>query len=266
VGEGERADFQRVDSNEDQHFLTGFNVKAEHGGAAAVTWRLFWEDMYAREFDSRVLSVDGKKVVLEATAFNPRGGGLVSDTGTIGGSRLAEVVKDGEEIVHVAEEEPPFRAGDMVHGVLDWERRYRIMKMHTTAHMLSAVVHGETGALITGNQIAPGESRVDFNLEDFDRNRLTEFIEKVNAEASRGLDVKTFFMKRDEALATPGLVKLANAMPPSLDVLRIVQIGDVDTQADGGVHVRNTLEIGRVVGLRAENKGKSNRRLYFSVD
>ena len=79
------------------------------------------------------------------------------------------------------------------------------------------------------------------------------------------MEVKTFFMKREEALATPGFVKLANAMPPSLDILRIVQIGDVDTQADGGVHVNNTQEIGKVQGLRAENKGKSNRRLYFTV-
>ena len=82
---------------------------------------------------------------------------------------------------------------------------------------------------------------------------------------ARGLDVKTYFMNREEALATPGLVKLANALPPSVDELRIVQIGDVDTQADGGVHVANTREIGEIVVNKAENKGKSNRRLYFSL-
>jgi misacylated tRNA(Ala) deacylase len=128
------------------------------------------------------------------------------------------------------------------------------------------VVNRETGALITGNQISPDESRVDFNLDDFDRDKLSSYIEKVNAAVARGLEVKTFFMKREEALANPGFVKLANAMPPSLDLLRIVQIGDVDTQADGGVHVKNTREIGKVIGSKTENKGKSNRRLYFTVD
>jgi len=139
------------------------------------------------------------------------------------------------------------------------------MRMHTSAHILSAVVNGETGALITGNQISPDESRVDFNLEDFDKGKMSYYIDKVNEAIGRGLEVKTFFMKREEALANPGFVKLANAMPPSLEMLRIVEIGDVDTQADGGVHVKNTIEIGKVVGLKTENKGKSNRRLYFTV-
>ncbi len=140
------------------------------------------------------------------------------------------------------------------------------MRMHTSAHILSAVVNGETGALITGNQISPDESRVDFNLENFDREKMSYYIDKVNEAVARELEVKTYFMKREDALANPGFVKLANAMPPSVDTLRIVQIGDVDTQADGGVHVKNTREIGKVVGLKTENKGKSNRRLYFTVN
>jgi misacylated tRNA(Ala) deacylase len=175
-------------------------------------------------------------------------------------------VKEGEEIFHVLEAPAGLKAGDQVHGVLDWERRFKIMRMHTSAHILSSVVNRETGALITGNQISPEESRVDFNLDDFDREKLSYYIEKVNEAVGRELDVKTYFMKREEALANPGFVKLAGAMPPSVDVLRIVEIGDVDTQADGGVHVKNTREIGKVVGLKAENKGKSNRRLYFAVE
>ena len=230
-----------------------------------MTRKLFWEDMYQRVFEAKVESAQGDLVVVDQTAFNPRGGGLVSDTGVLGGVRVLEATKEGESVVHRMEAPVTFAPGRAVMGEVDWERRYRIMKMHTSAHMLSAVVHGETGALITGNQISPDESRVDFNLEDFDRGKMSEYIEKVNREARRGLEVKTFFMKREEALATPGYVKLANAMPPSLEVLRIVQIGDVDTQADGGVHVKNTSEIGELVGLRTDNKGKSNRRLYFTV-
>ncbi len=231
-----------------------------------MTKKLYWEDMYAREFDAKVESVDGARVVLEQTAFNPKGGGLVSDVGTLGDSKVSQVVKDGEAIVHLLEGPPGFGPGAVVHGVLDWERRFRIMRMHTSAHILSAVVNREAGALITGNQISPDESRVDFNLDNFDKGKMSYYVEKVNDAVGRGLEVKTYFMKREEALANPGFVKLANAMPPSLEMLRIVQIGDVDTQADGGVHVRNTLEIGRVVGLKTENKGKSNRRMYFTVE
>lgn len=230
-----------------------------------MTRRLFWEDMYARDFDARVVSVESDRVVLDQTAFNPRGGGLVSDTGLLGGSAVKEVVKEGDEIFHVVDSTGEMVPGMAVHGVLDWEKRYRIMRMHTSAHILSAVVNGETGALITGNQINPDQSRVDFNLEDFGKEKMSDYIDKVNAAVRRGLDVKTYFMKREEALANPGFVKLANAMPPSLDELRIVQIGDVDTQADGGVHVKNTREIGQVIGIKVDNKGKSNRRLYFTV-
>ncbi|HME18111.1 MAG TPA: alanyl-tRNA editing protein [Nitrososphaerales archaeon] len=230
-----------------------------------MTRRLYWEDMYMREFEGLVESFEGNRVVLDQTAFNPRGGGLVSDTGRLNGMTVVEATKEGDNVFHLLEAPADLRVGDRVHGVLDWERRHRIMRMHTTAHILSSVVNGETGALITGNQIGPVESRVDFNLEHFDKDRMSVYIEKVNDAVKRGLEVRAYFMKREEAMAVPGLVKLANAAPPTVDLLRIVQIGDVDTQADGGVHVKNTGEIGTVIGLRTENKGKNNRRVYFTV-
>jgi len=184
----------------------------------------------------------------------------------LGMARVTEVVKENGEVFHFVDNPGQLKAGDSVHGVIDWERRYSVMKMHTTAHIMCAIVHRETGALITGNQIAPDESRVDLSLEQFDREKLAHYVGRVNEVVRLAVDVRTFFMKREEALATPGLVKLANAMPPSLEMLRIVQIGDVDTQADGGVHVRNTREIGMVTGLKSDNKGKNNRRIYFTVD
>ncbi len=231
-----------------------------------MTELLYWKDSYMSEFDAEVELVEGNRVVLDQTAFNPRGGGLVSDTGRLNGMKIIEATKEGGNVFHMLEAPAELRVGDRAHGVLDWDRRLRIMKMHTSAHILSAVVNRETGALITGNQISPDGSRVDFNLDDFDKAKMSYYIDKVNEAVRRELDVKTFFMKREDALATPGFVKLANAMPPSLAELRIVQIGDVDTQADGGVHVKNTREIGKVVGLKTENKGKSNRRLYFTVE
>ena len=232
----------------------------------AVTRKLFWEDMYIRDFDAEVELVDGNRVVLDQTAFNPRGGGLVSDTGKLNGMKVIEATKEGDNVFHMLEAPAELRVGDKVHGSIDWDRRYMVMKMHTSAHILSAVVNRETGALITGNQISPEGSRVDFNLESFDKEKMSYYIDRVNEAVEEGLEVKTYFMKREEALANPGFVKLANAMPPSLEVLRIVQIGNVDSQADGGVHVKNTKEIGKVVGVKTENKGKSNRRLYFTVE
>ena len=230
-----------------------------------MTTRLFWLDMYGREFDAKVVAVGGTKVVLDQTSFNPRGGGLVSDTGTLGVSKVLEVLKENEEIFHEVERPESFKPGDVVHGVLDWEKRYRVMRMHTTAHILSAIVNRETGALITGNQISQHESRIDFSLDQFDREKIGEYVSRANDVVRNAVEVKTYFMKREEALSVPGLVKLANAVPPSADELRIVQIGDVDTQADGGVHVRNTREIGEIIVVKTENKGKSNRRLYFSL-
>lgn len=230
-----------------------------------MTRRIYWEDMYAHEFDARVTAVQGDRVVLDQTAFYPRGGGLVSDVGKLGAANVKETVKENEEVFHIVDNPGAFVVGGDVHGSVDWDRRYRVMKMHTTAHILCAIVNRETGALITGNQINPDESRIDFNLEQFDREKLNDYVAAANSVVARGVDVRTYFMKRQEALATPGLVKLANALPPSVDELRIVQIGDVDTQADGGVHVANTREIGEIVIDKAENKGKSNRRVYFSL-
>ncbi len=231
-----------------------------------MTERLFWQDAYLREFDAKVQSVDENGVRLDRTAFNPRGGGLVSDVGRLDGADVVEVVKKDEEIYHVlGGGGASLRQGDAVHGVIDWERRHRVMRMHTTAHILSSVVNRETGALITGNQISPVESRIDFSLEAFDRERFGEYVKMANDAAKSGSEVRSFFMKREEALKTPGLVKLAGALPPEVEELRIVQIGEIDTQADGGVHVRNTSEIGEIVVNRIENKGKSNRRLYFSL-
>ncbi|MDA4114399.1 MAG: alanyl-tRNA editing protein AlaXM [Thaumarchaeota archaeon] len=230
-----------------------------------MTEKLYWRDMYLHEFDGTVVSIEGNRVILDQTAFYPRGGGLVSDTGKLGGAMVTEVIKENEDVIHLVDHPELLKVGVVVHGSIDWDKRYEVMKMHTTAHILCAIVNRETGALITGNQINPGESRIDFNLESFDRERISDYTKAANDVVVRGLEVKSYFMNREEALRMPGLVKLANALPPSVDVLRIVQIGDVDTQADGGVHVGNTREIGEIVIDKAENKGKNNRRLYFSL-
>jgi misacylated tRNA(Ala) deacylase len=231
-----------------------------------MTRKLFWEDAYVREFEATVDSVDGNNIVLDQTAFNPRGGGLVGDVGTLNGVKVVDTAKLSEDtIAHVLEAEITLAAGSSVHGALDWDRRYRIMRMHTSAHLLSAIFHKETGALITGNQIEPDKSRIDFSLDDFDREKMLIYCTQANEAVAKNPPVKTYFMKREEALKIPGITKLASVMPPDVKDLRIVEIEGYDLQADGGVHVRHLGEIGKIEPVKFENKGKSNRRMYFTI-
>jgi len=231
-----------------------------------MTRKLFWEDAYVSEFDATIDSVYGNQVVLDQTAFNPRGGGLVGDLGTLDGVRVLDTIKaSADSIAHVLEGTHSLAAGNAVHGVLDWDRRHRIMRMHTSAHLLSAIFNKETGALITGNQIEPEKSRIDFSLEDFDREKMLVYIGRANEAIAKNPPVKTYFMKREEALQIPGITKLASVTPPEVKDLRIVEIEGYDLQADGGVHVKSLGEVGKVEALKFENKGKINRRLYFTI-
>ncbi|MBX8636174.1 MAG: alanyl-tRNA editing protein [Thermoplasmata archaeon] len=228
--------------------------------------KIFWEDAYVREFDAVVQDVSENRVSLDATAFNPRGGGLPGDTGTLNGARVVDTVKDGDSIVHVLDGPAQLTAGTAVHGTLDWDRRYRIMRMHTAAHALSAVFNREAGALITGNKIEPDESRIDFSIGELDRDVMTSYVDEVNREISRNPGVSTYFLPKEEALKIPAVVKLAGASPPDVSTFRIVEIKGLDTQADGGVHVGTLGEVRGIVPVKFENKGKSNRRLYFRLN
>jgi len=234
-----------------------------------LTKKLFWEDMYMKDFTAKVTSAEGNQVVLDQTAFNPHGGGLVGDTGWIDEAKVVDTVKGpADSIMHVLEAPAGLNVGAEVKGKLDWDRRHRIMRMHTSAHLLSAIFNKRTGALITGNQIQPDESRIDFSLEDFDRERMLTYCGEANAAITKNPPVKTYFMKREEALKIPGITKLATgrlAAPPDVQELRIVEIEGYDTQADGGVHVKNLGEIVKIDPIKFENKGKSNRRLYFTI-
>jgi len=232
----------------------------------ATTRKLYWDDAYIKEFEGNVTSVNGNQVRLDQTAFHPRGGGLVGDTGTLGGIKVTDTVKgNGDEIVHVLDSQASWAPGTALHGQIDWDRRYRIMRMHTAGHLLSSIFHRATGALITGNQIEPDKSRIDFSLENFDREKMLAYCSQANAAVAKNPRVKTYFLKRDEALKIPAIIKLAEAAPPNVQELRIVEIEGYDTQADGGVHVKNLGEVGNIEALKFENKGKNNRRLYFTI-
>ncbi|MEM2172508.1 MAG: alanyl-tRNA editing protein AlaXM [Thermoproteota archaeon] len=233
-----------------------------------MTELLYMDDSYLKEFDAKVVEILGDNVVLDRTAFYPRGGGLPEDIGII--------VKDGEEfkVLQVVSEDGKvlhdvpghrFNVGDKVRGILNWERRYMIMRMHTGIHALAAVFNKRTGALITGNQVNVDKSRLDMNLEKIDRELINDVFNETNRELALGRTVKIYYLPREEALKIPGIVKLAEAAPPNVEKLRIVEIEGLDIQADGGPHVANTREVGELILLKIENKGRNNRRVYFTL-
>lgn len=230
---------------------------------------LYLDDSYARDCDAKVLEMpEPKKAVLDANLFYPRGGGQPSDKGQLikGGEtfNVLNVEKKEGKIIHEVDREG-LAAGDSVVCKLDWKRRHMLMRMHTAAHILAGRFAAETGALITGNQLEEDRSRFDFSLENFDRAKFDEIVGKANEAIAKGIELKIYSLPREEAMKIPGIVKLAAALPPSIDVLRIVEIPGADIQADGGTHVKNTSEIGKIEILKLENKGAANRRIYFAL-
>ncbi len=235
-----------------------------------MTKALFLVDSYLKESDAQVVAVnEGKFVVLDQTIFYAKGGGQPNDTGKIiKGSEVYNVVYVGKfsgEISHEVDR-VGLQVGDKVHLVLDWERRYKLMRSHTAAHVVASLLNQGTGALITGNQLDVDHIRFDFNLETFDRQVLEAYLEKANRLFGTDVQVKWYELPREEAMKIPGVVKMAGAFPPDLPSLRIVEIVGVDKQADGGTHVGNLREVGHVELLKTENKGKSNRRIYFKLN
>lgn len=255
-----------------------------------MTIALYLKDSYLRECDATVQSVSGKEVVLDQTIFYPRGGGQPADTGKLivsangsanagasgiagaGGVvgsanefRVVNVMKKEGKVVHELERDAGFGAGVKVKCVLDWDRRYKLMRMHTAAHVLGAVMFNELSVLITGNQLETDRTRFDFSLESFDRAKFEEVVAKANEALATGVELKIYDLPREEAMKLPGVVKLAGALPPSITILRIVEIPGVDLQADGGTHVKSLKEVGRIGIMKLENKGRENRRIYFTL-
>ncbi len=137
------------------------------------------------------------------------------------------------------------------------------MRYHTASHIISAVIHKEAGALITGNSLDVDKARIDFSLENFDREKMEEYIKKSNEIVEKDVPIKIYTMKREDVEKEPGMVKLAKGMPPRITEIRIVDIEGYDRQPDGGTHVKSTKEVGTIEFQKAKNQGKNNRRVYF---
>lgn len=231
---------------------------------------LYLRDSYLREFDATVAKADGKFIVLDKTAFYPKSGGQLWDEGImIRDGKEFKVVfvgKFGGAISHEVDQEG-LSAGDKVHCKIDWERRYKLMRSHTAAHIISEVINRETGAIITGNQLDVNRCRIDFSVEEFDREKLKSYEDKANEVVNQNIDVTFEFMSREEVMKDMKMTKLSKGVEglPDLETFRVLRIGDFDYQADGGTHVRNTREIGKITFIDFVNKGKNNRRIYYTL-
>lgn len=227
-------------------------------------------DSYLKECDATVAEVRPDGIVLDQSVFYPAGGGQPGDHGAITNKAtgqslpITDCIKSNGEAIHVVAAGHDFKQGDSVHLAIDWERRHAIMRMHTAAHVLGSAMFRK-GYLITGNQLGPGESRIDFSMESFDRELYEKIIADANAALASGMPVSIGEISREEALKTEGMIKLAGALPPAITMLRTVKIGDWDYQADGGTHVANTSECGQIEVTKLENKGAKNKRAYFRL-
>jgi Ser-tRNA(Ala) deacylase AlaX len=230
---------------------------------------LYLEDSYLKEWRAKIISIFNNEIELDQTAFYPESGGQLSDKGILvynGKDYQILSVKKGQgKIVHHLHSADGLRLGYQVTCSLDWPLRYMMMRMHTAAHILSAIIHKETQALITGNQLGLDKTRIDFDLEDFDRDLMQSFIEKANQEILKDHEISSFTISRKEAEASK-FCKLAKGLPPQIQDIRIIKIGELDEQADGGTHVKNTKEVGKLVFLSADNKGAKRRRVYFTLE
>ena len=232
-----------------------------------MTEELFREDSYRRNCDATVVAIDGNSLILDRTVFYPLGGGQPGDTGTLtwdSGSAAIVDTRYGDEgsIVHHLEEGAAMpSAGDTVHAGLDWDRRYRHMRMHTAMHLLGSVL--QYG--VTGGNISAEKSRLDFDMEEsVDKEAVGEAL-KVLVDANHTVSCR--WISEQELDAQPELVRTMSVQPPrGKGSIRLLEIEDVDLQPCGGTHLKSTAEVGAVRIGKVEKKGKRNRRVNIHLD
>ena len=231
------------------------------------TTRLELDDQSLREWDATVLDSSPDGIVLDRSAFYPGGGGQPPDHGTLlwGGvqTRIVGTRRGDDQWLIVAEDDPLPPLGAAVRGAIEDERRSALMRTHSGLHLLCGVVFRDFGALVPGGNMEPGEARMDFNLPEVPEGFKERVAEACAAEIDADRAIEVGSLPRDEAFARhPDLIRTAqDLLPPGLEVVRIVDIVGLDTQADGGTHVASTRQIGRIEVVKVESKGKGFRRL-----
>jgi misacylated tRNA(Ala) deacylase len=239
-----------------------------------MTELLYQTDSYTNEFDAQVTSVLAaeRALILNRTAFYPGGGGQPCDFGilTMDGVSypVEKVKKQGDDVLHFLGGDAPLPSvGSAARGSLDWARRYKLMRTHTALHVLCGTVFRDYGALVTGGEMEPGKGRLDFEFETMRGELVREIEAAINKEAAQGREIRVQILPREEAFQIPDLIRTKiNLLPPGITHVRTVEIVGLDLQADGGTHVRNTSEVGRIRVADYKSKGAMNKRIYIELE
>ena len=225
-------------------------------------------DSYMKEFEARVVDVNStdRAVALDRTAFFPGGGGQPCDRGWLQGVPVVRTARQGDAVWHWLDGDPP-AAGTPVHGKLDWDLRYRLMRTHTAFHILCGVVWRDWKAQVTGGNMEPLKGRMDFEFETLQRELVAEIEKRINAEVAAARPVLVRVLPREEAFRIPDLIRTKiNLLPEEIREVRIVEIQGLDLQADGGTHVANTSEVGTIRVAGYESKGRINKRIKLEIE
>lgn len=215
-----------------------------------MTEALFWKDPYMKEFEAKVVSASGKEVVLDRTCFFPQGGGQVGDTGFLNDVRVVDTRKDENyNITHFLESEAPFKVGETVKGRIDWDKRYRTMKLHSAAHVVYYIlmdVLGETCKLASSGIVNERKDITDYLTESFDREKLVEVEKRANELIKRGGEIRTW---NDE-------------QKPNY---RFWEIDDFPKMPCGGTHPKRLEEIGEIIVQRGKKPGAGKERIEITL-
>jgi len=234
-----------------------------------MTELLYLKDSYLREFEATVVShdVDQNGVLLDRSAFYPGGGGQLPDQGALwNGEAQYRVSKVRRGNVHILDGDLP-AVGCQVRGEIDWERRYKIMRTHTAMHILCGVIWRDYQASVTGGNMDILSGRMDFEFERLAPEVIAEIEKKINFEVEAARAVKIEILPRETAFQIPDLIRTKiNLLPESITEVRTVEIVGLDLQADGGTHVANTREVGRIKIAKYKSKGGINKRLYVELE
>ena len=239
-----------------------------------MTELLYQTDSYLQEFEANIHSVlpDGRAVVLDRTAFYPGGGGQPCDFGslTVGDVMypVEKVKKQGDDVLHFLVGDAPLPpTGSAARGTLDWTRRYQLMRTHTALHVLCGTIFRYYGALVTGGNMEPLKGHLDFEFATMRGELVREIEAAINKEAQAGRDVRVNILPREEAFQIPDLIRTKiNLLPESITHVRTIEIVGLDLQADGGTHVRNTSEVGKIRVADYKSKGAINKRIYIELE
>lgn len=234
-----------------------------------MTELLYQTDAYLKEFEAKVIAVEGHAVALDRSAFYPGGGGQPNDTGTIltDGRTLnvSKVRKTGADVWHEIEGESP-AVGATVQGAITWERRHQLMRTHTAMHILCGVIFRDYGASVTGGNMEPLKGRMDFEFESMKQEFVREIEAKINVEVAAARATRVKILPREEAFKIPDLIRTKiNLLPEGIALVRTVEIVGLDLQADGGTHVANTSEVGTIKIVDYKSKGKINKRIEIAI-